>query len=297
MVVQRKSSTRRSKTSHDSIRRNTRRSSCRRKRRGSVVDIYKVASNLRVLAIRLGLICVISLVCYFAYIYGVAPYTSKWQAFYGNEVYPEGYSIHGIDVSHHQGEIDWHKVKNAEVNGEPISFVFIKATEGQNHIDENYNDNFYQARENGFLRGAYHYFKPNISAESQAKFFLKQVHLEEGDLPPVLDIEEKGSLTVEQLRKVSLKWLKLVEARYGVPPIIYTNYKFKKDYLNTPDFERYPYWIAHYYVRSLTYQGKWRFWQHTDCGKIDGIKEKVDLNIYNGSMYDLKHLCIEEEEE
>lgn len=70
-----------------------------------------------------------------------------------------------------------------------------------------------------------------------------------------------------------------------------------KDYLNTPDFERYPYWIAHYYVRSLTYQGKWRFWQHTDCGKIDGIKEKVDLNIYNGSMYDLKHLCIEEEEE
>ena len=147
MVVQRKSSTRRSKTSHDSTRRNTRRSSCRRKRRGSVVDIYKVASNLRVLAIRLGLICVISLVCYFAYIYGVAPYTSKWQAFYGNEVYPEGYSIHGIDVSHHQGEIDWHKVKNAEVNGEPISFVFIKATEGQNHIDENYNDNFYQARD------------------------------------------------------------------------------------------------------------------------------------------------------
>lgn len=171
MVVQRKSSTRRSKTSHDSTRRNTRRSSCRRKRRGSVVDIYKVASNLRVLAIRLGLICVISLVCYFAYIYGVAPYTSKWQAFYGNEVYPEGYSIHGIDVSHHQGEIDWHKVKNAEVNGEPISFVFIKATEGQNHIDENYNDNFYQARENGFLRGAYHYLSLILVLKVKLNFF------------------------------------------------------------------------------------------------------------------------------
>lgn len=233
---------------------------------------------------------------YFLYIYGVAPYTSKWQANYGVEIYPDGYSIHGIDISHHQGEINWSKLKNAEVNGEPISFIFIKATEGQNHIDENFNDNFYQAQEYGFLRGAYHYFKPNISASAQAKFFLKQVHLEEGDLPPVLDIEEKGTLTIEQLRKASLTWLKIVEKKYGVAPIIYTNYKFKKDYLNTKDFEKYPYWIAHYYVRSLAYKGKWRFWQHTDCGRLEGIKEKVDLNIYNGSMYELKRLCIVKEE-
>ena len=161
------------------------------------------------------------------------------------------------------------------------------------HIDENFNENFYQTRQYDLVRGAYHYFKPNLSASQQAKFFLKQVHLEEGDLPPVLDIEERGNLNVKQLQKAALTWLKMVEKQYNVPPIIYTNYKFKVDYLNTPEFNRYPYWIAHYYVRNLTYKGKWRFWQHTDCGTIEGIKGKVDLNIYNGSMYDLKHLCVE----
>ena len=109
----------------------------------------------------------------------------------------------------------------------------------------------------------------------------------------MLDIEEKGSLSTKELQKAALTWLKAVEKKYGVPPILYTNYKFKKDYLNTPEFDRFPKRIAHYYEHKLTYKGKWRFWQHTDCGKIDGIREKVDLNIYNGSMYDLKHLCIE----
>ncbi len=248
---------------------------------------------LRLLFMRLILICVAALVCYFCYVYIVSPYTSKWQALYGNENYPEGFSIHGIDISHHQGEINWKKLRNAEVKGEPICFVFIKATEGRSLLDENFNDNFYQAQEYGFLRGAYHYFKPNVSATEQAKYFLKQVHLESGDLPPVLDIEEKGTLTVPQLRKAALTWLNRVEKKYGVAPIIYTNYKFKRDYLNTEGFERYPYWIAHYYVSKLSYKGSWRFWQHTDCGRLDGIRNKVDLNIYNGSMYDLKHLCIE----
>ena len=241
----------------------------------------------------MALICFSVLVCYLFYIYFVAPFTSQWIAHYGDEVYPEGYSIHGIDISHHQGDINWEKLSKAQINKEPISFIFIKATEGKDHLDENFNDNFYEAREYGFLRGAYHYFKPNVKADLQAHYFLKQVHLEEGDLPPVLDIEEKGSLSTQQLQKAALVWLKMVEKKYGVPPILYTNYKFKRDYLNTSDFDRYPYWIAHYYVHNLTYKGKWRFWQHTDCGKIDGIREKVDLNIYNGSMYDLKHLCIE----
>ena len=248
--------------------------------------------RLRTIGFRLALLFGVSLVCYLVYVYAVAPYTSRWQALYGNETYPEGFSIRGIDISHHQGEIDWEQLSRAQIGNEAICFVFIKATEGKNFLDENFNDNFYQAREFGFLRGAYHYFKPNIPAEAQARYFLKQVHLEEGDLPPVLDIEETGGLSPEQLRKVALIWLNMVEKRYGVPPILYTNYKFKLDYLNTPEFKRYPYWIAHYYVRSLTYKGSWKFWQHTDCGRLPGIKEKVDLNIYNGSMYDLRRLCI-----
>ena len=75
-------------------------------------------------------------------------------------------------------------------------------------------------------------------------------------------------------------------------PIIYTYYKFKTAYLSTPVFDDYPYWIAHYYVDKIEYAGEWKFWQHTDAGKLPGIKGYVDINLYNGSFYDLKQLCI-----
>lgn len=272
----------------------TRRAAARpvpRKRRSGIQR--QMRRRLRLLALRLLIIAAVGLLCYLIYVYLILPTNLMWQARNGKEVYPEGFSIHGIDISHHQGEIDWKRLRSATVDGQSVSFIFIKATEGQDFLDENFNDNFYQSREYGFLRGAYHYFKPNVSATAQAKYFLKQVHLEEGDLPPVLDIEETGQLSPGQLRTAALTWLRAVEHHYGVPPILYTNYKFRRDYLNTPEFEHYPYWIAHYYVRSLTYRGSWRFWQHTDCGRLDGIREKVDLNIYRGSMYELRRLCIE----
>ena len=88
-----------------------------------------------------------------------------------------------------------------------------------------------------------------------------------------------------------------VEKEYGVKPIIYTGYKFKLHYLNTPAFDEYPYWIAHYYVENLEYKGKWNFWQHTDCGKVTGIKGNVDCNIFNGSFEDLMKLTIPEQED
>ena len=75
-------------------------------------------------------------------------------------------------------------------------------------------------------------------------------------------------------------------------PILYTYYKFKQKYLNAPVFDDYPYWIAHYYVDRIEYNGPWKFWQHTDAGKLPGIKGYVDFNIYNGSYYDLKKQTI-----
>lgn len=234
---------------------------------------------------------------YMFYAYVVSPFTTRWKGMYGETEYPEGYSIHGIDISHHQGRIDWEKLQHAKIGDETVSFVFIKATEGKSLLDENFNDNFYQAREHGFIRGAYHYFKPNVPAEKQAEYFLRQVHLEDGDLPPVLDIEEMGHLTPKELRSAALLWLRTVEKRYGVKPILYTYYKFRTQYLNTPEFDEYPYWIAHYYVQKVAFEGKWKFWQHTDCGKVSGITGYVDLNIYAGSMYDLRKLTIGQEEE
>ena len=201
--------------------------------------------------------------------------------------------IHGIDISHYQGDIDWAKLQNATIEGQPLGFIMIKATEGASRMDENFNDNFYQAREYGFIRGVYHFWSNKSSARDQAYYFLKQVHLEEGDLPPVLDVEHKPEeRSVEDFQRDILTWLHIVEDRYHVKPIIYTYYKFKLKYLSDRRFDSYPYWIAHYYVDKVEYTGPWKFWQHTDAGRLPGIKGYVDFNIYNGSYYDLRQLTI-----
>ena len=139
----------------------------------------------------LGGVGVVCLYVWVFYYFFVGPTGFRWRALYGDANYPDGYAIHGIDISHYQGEINWDKLSDATIDGFPLKFVIVKSTEGSSGVDENFNDNFYQAREYGFIRGAYHFWSNKSSARAQANFFLKQVHLEEGDLPPVLDIEHK----------------------------------------------------------------------------------------------------------
>ena len=242
----------------------------------------------------MGGAAVLAVYIYFFYYIFVGPFGFRWRALYGDVSYPEGYEIHGIDISHHQGKIDWQELKDKGVIDKfPIRFVMIKATEGASQIDENFRENFYQAREHGFTRGAYHFYSVHSSAADQARFFIRQVKLENGDLPPVLDVEHKPKKQSDEEFKASvLEWLDIVERHYGVKPIIYTYYKFKTRYLNDPIFDDYPYWIAHYYVDKVEYDGPWKFWQHTDVGRLPGIKGDVDFNIYNGSFYDLRKLTI-----
>lgn len=245
-------------------------------------------------ALWIGVAAIVAVYVYFFYYMFVSPYGFRWRALYGDVSYPEGYEIHGIDISHHQGDIDWAELRDKGViNKSPIRFIMIKATEGSTQIDENFIDNFYQAREYGFTRGAYHFYSVHTSARQQAAFFIKNVKLENGDLPPVLDVEHKPKDQSDADFKASvLAWLDIVERHYGVKPIIYTYYKFKMRYLSDPVFNQYPYWIAHYYVDKVEYKGEWKFWQHTDVGKLPGIKGNVDFNIYNGSYYDLRKLTI-----
>lgn len=227
------------------------------------------------------------------YVFFVGPTSFRWRALYGDHQYPDGYEIHGIDISHYQGEINWDRLQHAMIAGYPLRFIIIKSTEGSTKLDECFNDNFHSALEYGFIRGAYHFWSNKSSAREQAYYFLKQVHLENGDLPPVLDIEHfpKGR-SVEDFQRDVLTWLHIVEDRYHVKPILYTYYKFKEQYLSAPVFDDYPYWIAHYYVTKIEYQGAWKFWQHTDAGRLPGIKGYVDFNVYSGSYYDLKKLTI-----
>lgn len=224
----------------------------------------------------------------------VGPTGFRWQAIYGDPKYPEGYEIHGIDISHHQGDINWDRLRsNAMIDGCPLRFIIIKATEGSSVVDENFADNFRQARDYGFVRGAYHFYSTKSTPRAQAQFFLDKVKLLPGDLPPVLDVEHfpKGK-SVEEFQTDVLTWLHIVEDKYHAKPIIYTYYKFKQKYLGAPIFDDYPYWIAHYYVDKVEYKGPWKFWQHTDNGVLPGISGTVDLDIYNGSYYDLMQLTI-----
>ena len=214
---------------------------------------------------------------YVFYTFFVQPYGLRWRGVYGEADYPAGYSIRGIDISHHQGKIDWNQLQRAKIGDEPLSFVFMKATEGMSLIDREFDYNFKEAKEHGFIRGVYHFFVPGVPAKLQANHFIQKAKLEPGDLPPVLDIETVGSLSPEEIRYSTLSWLNIVEEEFGVTPILYTNYTFKKKYLNSSDFNKYPFWIAHYYVKKLPYDGEWKFWQHTDKGSLPGQKIRLYL--------------------
>ena len=235
--------------------------------------------------------CIIAIFSAGFYWFFIRPYAYRWKPCYGLKGYgvcmPCNYEVHGIDISHYQGIIDWDKLLHNKEAKFPIHFIFMKATEGGDYGDENFTENFGQARKHGFIRGAYHYFLPKTDAHKQADFFISTVQLSKGDLPPVLDVETTGKKSPQELKLAVKTWLDRVEAHYGVKPILYTSYKFKKRYLNDSIFNSYPYWIAHYYVDSVKYEGKWHFWQHTDVGDVPGIEEEVDLNVFNGTLEEL----------
>lgn len=231
------------------------------------------------------------------YYFFIRPYAYRWKPCYGMKGYgvcmPHGFKVHGIDISHYQGDINWKMLEQTRQGQFPVQFIFMKATEGGDYSDKRFVANFDSAKAHGFIRGAYHFYNPKTDVNKQADFFINSVKLEPGDLPPVLDIEKKGK-DIPKLQADLKHWLRRIENHYGVKPIIYASYKFKTKYLNDSVFNSYPYWIAHYYVDSVQYKGDWKFWQHTDVGTLPGIKEQVDLNIFNGGMEGLETLRIKE---
>jgi lysozyme len=206
---------------------------------------------------------------------------------------PPDYNIHGIDVSRHQGNIDWNAVSNMNHNEVSVDFAFIKASEGRTVIDEYFKDNWKEVKAAGITRGAYHFYRTHLTPQEQINLFIKQVpKLEKGDLPPVLDVEIKGSCPPAKMRKNLKTWLVLAEKHYGVKPIIYTSWHFFNTYLNTPELRKYPLWIAHYKTTDLNQKtSNWLIWQHTDKAKVNGIRGGVDFNVFKGEEADLKALC------
>jgi lysozyme len=188
----------------------------------------------------------------------------------------DGDTARGIDISHHQKQIIWSNLP-------ALDFVFIKATEGESHLDTRYKQNWDSAGLKKILRGAYHFYRPNINPVSQFSHFKRNVYLSPGDLPPVLDVEIIGRTSRGKLKSDVLKWLLMAEKHYGVTPILYTNWSFYKTHLSSPEIDRFPLWIANYVVENLdSLTAKWTFWQHTQEGRIPGISGDVDLNIFKG---------------
>ncbi len=208
---------------------------------------------------------------------------------------PGGYAVHGIDVSKYQDRVDWARVAAMRVGDMRISFAFIKATEGTWLQDPWFDYNWENARKQGIVRGAYHYFLPDLSPKAQARHFSRTVRLRPGDLPPVVDIEETRGMTKDQVRRFTKDFLALLQQQTGVKPIVYTNRDFYKNYFaDRPEFKPYIFWIAHYHVPQLSMpdDSKWHFWQHSDRGSVNGINEPVDFNVFYGDSATLRKLCL-----
>ncbi|MEK7256826.1 MAG: GH25 family lysozyme, partial [Bacteroidota bacterium] len=199
----------------------------------------------------------------------------------------------GIDVSHHQHRIEWEAVA-----AQNIHFAFAKASEGVTLRDSFFLRNWLEMRRTGIKRGAYHFFRPSYSAGVQAQNFLLCFDIENGDLPPVLDVEVTDGVSPEDLRTGISTWLRMVETVCQIKPILYTNQKFFNEYL-AGHFENYPVWIARYHPWRkpvLETSQAWNFWQYGNRGRLDGIGGDVDFNVFNGNMDELKAFCLAKQE-
>jgi lysozyme len=241
---------------------------------------------------------------YYGYVVKCFTSTWRWMRDWGSDTHyrtyksfniriPDQYSIHGIDVSSYQGKIDWSMVKGMEEDSVHVTFAFIKATEGIMLVDPYFQRNWREGPKVGVICGAYHYFRPKYSGKWQARFFLQNVKTESGDLPMVVDIEELDGVPQAKMRQELTDFLKQVEAKTKVKPIIYSGLSFYQDYLSGY-FDAYPLWIAHYYQPQLQTGGniKWKFWQHSDKAKVNGINHVVDFNAFNGDSLAFRKMLI-----
>ena len=206
---------------------------------------------------------------------------------------PTNYPIHGIDVSHYQNDISWKDVSEMKVRNVAVGFAFVKATEGVDMTDESYRENLAGAREAGIPMGVYHFFIASESGKAQAQHFIETVRLRAGDLPPVLDVETVNGASVADLQQRVADWLDVVEKRYKLLPIIYTNADFYKTFLSAR-FDKYPFWIAHYLAKEKPRTNRsWLFWQHNINATVSGIRTHVDFDVFNGDTAAFKKILIQ----
>jgi MYXO-CTERM domain-containing protein len=194
-----------------------------------------------------------------------------------------GTTLPGIDVSTYQGNIDWDAVANAG-----IVYAIVRVSHGVNTLDDQFDDNWAQARAAGVHTGVYQYFEPGQDPIQQADILIDRMGpLGPDDLPPVIDVEATSGLGPAAVATSVGQWIDHVEAAIGIKPIIYTGRYFWQDNVGSSDFAEYPLWIAHYTdgCPNIPDQwGNWVFHQYTSSGSVAGISGAVDRDNFNGDL-------------
>jgi lysozyme len=206
---------------------------------------------------------------------------------------PMHYAIHGIDVSRHNDRIDWKRVRQMEAEGVRLQFVFVKATEGATLADKNFTKNWREAKKSSLRRGAYHFYHPTRDPIKQAKNFIRIVELSEGDFAPVVDFEVTNGQSMRTIIGGLRLWLETVEEHYHVRPIIYTNKNLYRRYIDG-NLDQYPLWIADYSTEHLRDYDpdKLYLWQHSQTGWVQGIRGRVDFNVFVMDERKMKDICL-----
>ena len=190
-----------------------------------------------------------------------------------------GRYIQGVDVSHHQGAIDWPTLASDD-----ITFAYIKATEGGDHVDTRFAYNWREAEAAGLYRGAYHFFTLCQPGARQASNFIAVVPRVAGALPPAVDLEHMGPCregpTMPDVIAEARIFMDRLEAHYGVRPIIYTTREFHDAHLAELQGERF--WIRSIASAPSFRQSDWIIWQHHNRGHRRGVDGPIDLNAFRG---------------
>lgn len=201
--------------------------------------------------------------------------------------YPDAQSfpVRGIDVSHHQGAIDWRRIA-----AQNIRFVYLKASEGGDWQDASFDGHLEQAHAAGLAVGAYHYFTLCAPGPAQARNFVAAAPaVPELNLPPAIDLEYVGNCGMRpgqgRLVRELKAFIAIVKRHYGKTPVIYSTQTFFEDYLDKdPAFRAYPLWVRNLYGEAGWSRGRTvMFRQFANHARLDGIKGSVDLDLYIGS--------------
>lgn len=188
--------------------------------------------------------------------------------------------LDGIDVSNWEGIINFRKVRKAG-----IRIVYIKATQGRDIVDSDFERNYREAEKEHLRIGFYHYLTAGDleEAKEEAAFFYDKIKDKKQHARPAMDFEEFGSLSHQEIRNISLLFLRELEAKTGCRPVIYSDASNAASVFDDERLREYPLWIAQYGVKKPDMENQWKRWsgwQYTDSGHVKGIHGKVDRDYF-----------------